>query len=59
MRLYPVAASGTARQAEHDLVMKGFFIPAGTVLVIPLYPLMNSPHVWDRPDDFDPVRVLE
>ena len=55
--MYPVAASGTARQTEQDMVMRGYTIPAGTVLVVPLYPLLNSPHVWDCPADFRPVRL--
>ncbi|KAK9826393.1 hypothetical protein WJX81_007038 [Elliptochloris bilobata] len=59
MRLYPVAASGTARQTERDMTMGGRTIPAGTVLVVPLYPLMNSPHVWDCPAEFRPDRWLE
>ena len=36
--------------------MNGYIIPAGTVLVVPLYPLLNSPHVWDCPAEFRPVR---
>ena len=58
MRMYPVAASGTARQTEQDMVMNGYIIPAGTVLVVPLYPLLNSPHVWDCPAEFRPVRLF-
>ena len=58
MRMYPVAASGTARQTEQNMVMNGYFIPAGTVLVVPLYPLLNSPHVWDCPAEFHPVRLF-
>lgn len=55
--MYPVAASGTARQTEQDMVMNGYIIPAGTVLVVPLYPLLNSPHVWECPEEFRPVRL--
>jgi len=58
MRLYPVAASGTARQTEEDMTLHGYAIPAGTVLVVPLYPLLNSPHVWDKPAEFRPVRAV-
>ena len=56
--MYPVAASGTARQTEQDMLMNGYTIPAGTVLVVPLYPLLNSPHVWECPEEFRPVCLI-
>ena len=55
MRMYP-AAHSVARRAEHDDVLCGRLIPAGSNVVMSPWAVQHSPRVWDQPDVFDPSR---
>ncbi|XP_063217534.1 cytochrome P450 4g15-like [Bacillus rossius redtenbacheri] len=55
MRLFPVSPV-VARQAQEDIVLSKFTIPAGTTIVIPIYQLQRDPQYVLQPQDFDPDR---
>lgn len=45
-----------ARQAVKDTQIQGHYIPAGTQLVLGLYPTQRMEPWWNDPDTFDPER---
>ena len=58
MRLKPVAAGGTVRQAAHDITLGGgkYRIPAGTNLWVPIHSIHTSKENWgDSANSFKPV----
>ena len=57
MRLYPVVPMGTVRQAPAGgMQLGGHAIPPGAMLWVFFSAMFRSPHVWDAPDEFRPVR---
>lgn len=57
LRLYPpIPIMG--RFAEHDDVIDGYHIPAGSRIVISPYLTQRDPRYWPDPDVFDPSRFL-
>ena len=57
LRMYPPAPS-TGRLALGDDVVGGYFIEAGTQVVIDLYNMHRSERYWPRPDEWLPDRWL-
>ena len=58
MRLYPVVPMGTVRQAPASgMQLGGHAIPPGAMLWVFFSAMFRSPHVWDAPDEFRPVRL--
>jgi cytochrome P450 len=55
MRLYPPAPIIT-RTAIQDFQLGSYTIPAGTVLVVPIYAVHRHEKIWDDPERFDPER---
>lgn len=55
LRLYPPAWI-TNRQALVDDEILGYRIPAGAIVMLSPYVLHRHPHLWERPDEFDPER---
>jgi cytochrome P450 len=55
MRLYP-PASIIGRQARVDDTLGGFEIPAGSLLVLPVFVVHRDRRWWDVPDSFWPER---
>ncbi|MEO5959235.1 MAG: cytochrome P450 [Opitutaceae bacterium] len=55
MRLYPPIWIIERRVVRDDAV-GGFFLPAGSAVVIAPYALHRHPGFWDRPDEFNPSR---
>ncbi|HET9073610.1 MAG TPA: cytochrome P450 [Solirubrobacteraceae bacterium] len=45
-----------ARQATRDTALCGHFIPAGTRLMLSIYPSQRMEPWWSEPDTFDPLR---
>uniref|UniRef100_A0A7S3R9P3 Cytochrome P450 n=1 Tax=Dunaliella tertiolecta TaxID=3047 RepID=A0A7S3R9P3_DUNTE len=58
MRLNPVAATGTVREAPRDMELGGFPIPQGSRLWIPIHSLHLSTHNFSEPTSFQPERWL-
>ncbi|KAK9905036.1 hypothetical protein WJX75_008344 [Coccomyxa subellipsoidea] len=55
MRMLPVLADGTNRTTVRDTRLGPHLIPKGTMVWVPLKATFNSPHLWDRPDQYIPV----
>lgn len=55
LRLYPIA-SRLDRVSKKDVEINGVFIPKGTVVTIPIYPLHRNPEYWPEPEEFHPER---
>lgn len=55
LRLYPVALR-VERVCKKDVVINGVFIPKGTIVMIPTYPLHRDPKYWPEPEEFHPER---
>ncbi|XP_052023568.1 cytochrome P450 3A25-like [Apodemus sylvaticus] len=55
LRLYPIV-SRLERVSKKDVEINGVFIPKGTVVSIPIYPLHRNPEYWPEPEEFHPER---
>ncbi|XP_041533909.1 cytochrome P450 3A25-like [Microtus oregoni] len=55
LRLYP-AASRLDRISKKDVEINGVFIPKGTVVMVPTFPLHRDPEYWPEPEEFRPER---
>jgi len=55
MRLYPPAPIIT-RTALNDFRLGEYLIPAGTVLIVPIYAVHHHAALWSEPEVFDPER---
>lgn len=55
LRLYPIATR-LDRVSKKDVEINGVFIPKGTVVTIPIYPLHRNPEYWLKPEEFNPER---
>lgn len=56
LRLYPIAIR-LERVSKKDVEINGVFIPKGTVVMIPIYPLHRNPEYWPEPQEFCPERT--
>ncbi|XP_015179353.1 PREDICTED: cytochrome P450 4C1-like isoform X2 [Polistes dominula] len=57
LRLYPSVHS-IFRQIPHDMQLKHYLIPSGTIIEVNIYSLHRNPDYWPNPDVFDPDRFL-
>ena len=56
MRMLPVLTGGTNRTTSKPIKLGSLIVPAGTMVWIPFSALFNSPHNWEAPEKYDPVR---
>jgi cytochrome P450 len=56
MRLYPPAWSLMVRRAHADMQFGDTLVPAGSVMLIPMWVIQRSADVFERPLEFDPER---
>lgn len=57
MRVKPVASSGTTRKVKRDLVVGGYLVPRGSIVLCPFDAVHHLPQNWpDAPDKFMPER---
>lgn len=54
--VFPMAAF---RELKTDTQVNGYFIPAGTMVVVSVYSVDVDPDTWQRPDLFRPERFLD
>ena len=54
----PVVGAGVARVANEPLQLGPYSIPKNTIVWVPITALQTSPALWDKADDFIPVRPL-
>ncbi|OMO74969.1 Cytochrome P450 [Corchorus olitorius] len=57
-RLYPAAPLSVPHESVEDCTTAGYYIPAGTRLLVNLSKLQRDPEVWPNPDEFQPERFL-
>ncbi|MFQ6666589.1 hypothetical protein Gotur_032882 [Gossypium turneri] len=57
-RLYPAAPLSVPHESVEDCITGGYFIPAGTRLLVNISKLQRDPKVWSDPDEFRPERFL-
>ena len=55
MRLYPPAPI-IVRTIVRDVELGGVALPAGSLIVVPIYALHHHRSLWPRPEVFDPER---
>ncbi|XP_026432317.1 cytochrome P450 82C4-like [Papaver somniferum] len=56
MRLYPV--SMRLLESEEDCTVAGYYVPAGTRLIVNTWKIQRDPRVWSDPSGFRPERFL-
>ncbi|KAK6245332.1 hypothetical protein SCA6_008422 [Theobroma cacao] len=57
-RLYPAGPLSVMHESVEDCTTAGYFIPAGTRLLVNLSKLQRDPKAWSNPDEFRPERFL-
>ncbi|KAE8709926.1 Cytochrome P450 82C4 [Hibiscus syriacus] len=57
-RLYPAAPLSVPHESVEDCTTAGYFIPAGTRLLVNISKLQRDPNLWPDPDEFRPERFL-
>jgi cytochrome P450 len=57
MRLMPIAV-GVSRKLKVDMVMDGYHVPAGTLVMPASYLAQRHPRLWENPLAFDPTRFV-
>lgn len=55
--MLPVLTGGTNRTTVKPTRIGPVTVPAGTMVWIPFSALFNSPHNWEAPDVYNPVRT--
>jgi cytochrome P450 len=58
-RLTPSLTAGTVRPAPRDMVMSGYEIPEGTLVMTNNHSIQNNPDLMDRVNEFLPERWSE
>jgi cytochrome P450 len=58
LRMYPPVPL-TIREAERELSLGQYAVPAGTYLAVSVYGLQRDPRYWPDPDVFRPERFLQ
>ncbi|OBS79590.1 hypothetical protein A6R68_22208, partial [Neotoma lepida] len=53
LRLYPIT-NRLERVSKKDVEINGVFIPKGTTVMVPTYPLHRDPKYWPEPEEFHP-----
>jgi cytochrome P450 len=56
LRLYPAAPSTSPRVATQDVVLNGYAIPKGGLLLTNIFNIHRHPKYWENPETFDPER---
>ncbi|KAJ7123133.1 cytochrome P450 [Mycena epipterygia] len=59
MRWQPVAPLGVPHSNPSDFIYKGYFIPAGTMLLGSSWAILHDPDAYPDPERFDPERFLK
>ncbi|KAL0351937.1 UNVERIFIED_CONTAM: cytochrome [Sesamum calycinum] len=58
LRIQPSAPLLPPRESVNDCTVAGYYIPAGTRLMVNIWKLHRDPQVWDDPLEFRPERFL-
>ncbi|XP_022940488.1 cytochrome P450 CYP82D47-like isoform X2 [Cucurbita moschata] len=58
LRLYPAAPLLVPHESMEDCTVAGYYIPAGTRLIVHAQKLQKDPSFWENPYEFRPKRFL-
>jgi cytochrome P450 len=58
LRLYPAGPLGGFREFTADCTIGGYYVPAGTRLLLNIHKIQRDPRVWANPTEFKPERLL-
>ncbi|KAJ6872294.1 cytochrome P450 CYP82D47-like [Populus alba x Populus x berolinensis] len=58
LRLYPAGPLGGFREFTADCTIGGYYVPAGTRLLLNIHKIQRDPRVWPNPTEFNPERLL-
>ncbi|XP_040070100.1 cytochrome P450 2J4 [Ixodes scapularis] len=53
-----VVLMGVPREADEDVIVQGYLIPSGTVVMANLWAVHMDPDLWEAPEEFRPERFL-
>lgn len=56
MRMYLVAPLLVPHESSKECTVGGYRIPRGTMLLVNMWAIQNSPDIWDEPSEFRPER---
>ena len=59
MRRSSVAPLTLPHAPTEDIILKGYMIPKGTMILPLTYSIDMDPNIWENPDEFRPVRHLD
>lgn len=59
LRLYPAAPLLLPHMAAVPCTVGGYFVPAGTELLLNAWGIHRDPTVWERPLEFEPERFMK
>ncbi|KAK8927190.1 hypothetical protein H634G_01854 [Metarhizium anisopliae BRIP 53293] len=58
LRWFPVTPMGLAHAASEDIMLKGYLVPKGAIILPAVWWLLHDPQVYANPESFDPARYL-
>ncbi|KAM7291376.1 cytochrome P450 2J4, partial [Ixodes scapularis] len=53
-----VVLMGVPREADEDVIVQGYLIPSGTVVMANIWAVHMDPDLWEAPEEFRPERFL-
>lgn len=53
-----IVVMGMPREADEDVIVQSYLIPAGTVVMANLWAVHMDPDLWEAPEEFRPERFL-
>lgn len=56
LRLFPPVVLMLTREADVDVKLGPYHVPAGTNIQIPVWQIHHDPNLWPEPNRFDPDR---
>ncbi|KAL5559126.1 hypothetical protein UlMin_035337 [Ulmus minor] len=58
LRMYPVVPLLVPHESSEDCTVRGYRVPAGTMLFINVWAIQNDPNIWEDPRSFKPERFV-
>ncbi|KAG8420630.1 hypothetical protein J3459_010888 [Metarhizium acridum] len=58
LRWFPITPMGMPHATSEDIILQGYLIPKGAIILPAVRWLLHDPQVYADPDSFDPARYL-